>query len=355
MKKLQQIRQRIDKVDSQLMRLLNQRAQYATDIGHLKKAHGQFVYAPHREEMILRRLARENRGPLPEKAIRAIFREIMSSCRQLEDHLRVSYFKGSNSALARLSRIGFGSAAKCTPATTIAEVFREVESGRAQAGVVPVENSDEGSVSDTLDLFIKSDLQIGAEWVGAMTYSLCARLPLGKVRTVWGKPDAVGSAREWIRRILPRASCRKADTLKDALHHASEDKSAALIADIEDDVPEALRLRSMAFHESKTRYWVLGRATTAPTGHDKTSLMFILQNRVGALSEAIQALSDSGINITRIESRPSHRRGNEFNFFIDIGGHIHEPKVAKAIQRLEAHTQLVKVLGAYPVVNGGKS
>lgn len=354
MKKLDSIRRKIDRVDSQLLRLLNQRARLAVEIGRLKKSHGEVVYAPHREEMILRRLCRENKGPLPESTVRAVFREVMSGCRRLEDNLRVAYFKGTNSAVARLARVGFGAAARCMPFLSIAEVFQAVESSRAHVGVVPVENSDEGSVSDTLDLFIKSDLQIVGEWVGATTYSLCARVPLGKVTHVWGKENAVAAGREWLRRILPKATCRKADTLKEALQHASEDKGAALIVDIEDDVPAGLRLRTAAFHESQTRYWVLGRAPTAPTGHDKTSLMFILANEVGALSKAIQALSDSGINITRIESRPSHRKGNEFNFFVDISGHIHEPKVRKAVKKLESRAHLVKVIGAYPIVDGGR-
>jgi chorismate mutase/prephenate dehydratase len=352
-KQLDQLRHRIDALDTRLLSLLSQRGKLAIQIGHLKNSRGGGVYVPHREEMILRRLTTHNRGPLPDAAVRSIFREIISSCRMLEQHLRVAYFQGTNSTLTRIARVGFGSGARCEPMTSIADVFHTVSAGKADIGLVPVENSDEGSVSDTLDLFIQSDLQICAEWTGASTFTLCSRIPLGKTRKVWGKADAVAACREWIRRILPAATCRKVDHLRDALEHASQDADGALVADIQDDVPKELRLRTAAFHESQTRYWVLGKTDTLPTGHDKTSLMFILADEVGALQKSIAALSGAGINITRIESRPSHRKSDEFNFFVDVAGHLREPKVARAVSRLRKKTQLVKVLGSYPVVDGG--
>ena len=352
MKHLDQIRRRIDAIDSRLLRLLNQRARLAIEIGHLKRRSGNGVYVPHREEMILRRVSSASQGPLPDNAVRAIFREIISACRMLEHHLRVAYFQGTNATLTRIAQVGFGSGARCVPMNSIAEVFHAVGSRHADVGLVPVENSDEGSVSDTLDLFIQSDLQICAEWIGASTFTLCSRVPLAKVRRVWGRPEAVAACREWIRRILPRANCRKADTLREGLEHAGQDNDAALVADVQEDVPKELRLRAAAFHESKTRYWVLGRNETQPTGHDKTSLMFILADERGSLVRALAVLSGAGINITRIESRPSHRQGNEFNFFVDIAGHLAEPKVRRAVHKLRKRAHLVKVLGSYPVVDG---
>lgn len=353
MKRLEPIRRKIDALDSRLLKLLNQRARLAVEIGHLKRRSGDGVYVPHREEMILRRLTNANRGPLPDTVIRAIFREIISACRRLERRLRVAYFQGTNSTPNRIAHVGFGAGAHCMPMTSIADVFHAVSSGHADVGLVPVENSDEGSISDTLDLFIQSELQICAEWMGASTYTLCARVSLAKVRKVWGKPDALAACREWIRRILPRALCRKTDTLREALEHAGQDRDAALIADVQEDVPQELRLRTAAFHESKTRYWVLGKNEAHPTGHDKTSLMFILADESGTLVKALKTLSDAGINITRIESRPSHRQSDEFNFFVDIAGHLREPKVDRAVKRLRKRTHLVKVLGSYPVVDGG--
>jgi chorismate mutase/prephenate dehydratase len=169
---------------------------------------------------------------------------------------------------------------------------------------------------------------------------------------VWGKPDAIAATREWIRRALPKSSLRKADTFAEALAHARKDPGAVLVADIQEKIPLELGLRSAAFHESQTRYWVLGKSKTLPTGHDKTSLMFTLADRVGALQMSIADISGTGINITRIESRPSQRDGHEFNFFLDIGGHIQEPKVQKALAKLRKQTLSVKVLGAYPIVDG---
>ena len=333
-----------------MLRLLNRRARWAAEIGHLKKSAGHGIYVPHREETILRRLTRENRGPLSDKAVRTLFREIVSICRRSESEMRVVYFPGTNSSLDRLARIGFGSAAECVRMQSIPEVFRAVEKGAAQAGIVPIENSDEGSSSDTLDLFIQSDLRICAEWLGTATYLLCARWPLAKVRCLWAQAEALAATRKWIRVILPGATFRKASSLAEAVQHASHDKATGLVVDIQDEIPLALRMRAGAFHESQTQYWILGKTPTLPTGRDKTSVMFVLPNKVGALQKAVRILSRARLNITRIESRPSPHRNREFNFFVDIEGHLKERRVNGALAELSRATSSLKVLGSYPVI-----
>lgn len=344
-------RKAIDQFDAQIVRLLNERTQHVLAIGEIKRKNREEIYAPHRERAVLQRICRKNRGPLANESLRAIYREIMSGALSLEKSLTVAYLGPEATFTHQAAIQRFGASLRYAPQKTIHDVFAEVSRHRADYGVVPVENSTEGAVTHTLDMFVDSDLKIVAQIVLPIQHCLLAECARGKIRKLYAHPQSLGQCRVWVQTHLPRVEIIETSSNARSAELASKEKNAAAIAgllaaerydvsvldyDIQDNVANA------------TRFLVLGRQCSPPTGHDRTSLMFSLADRVGALYNALVAFRRYRINMTKIESRPSKRKAWEYIFFVDCEGHFQDRRLSKAVALLGEHCSYVRVLGSYP-------
>ncbi|OGT20667.1 MAG: chorismate mutase [Gammaproteobacteria bacterium RBG_16_57_12] len=352
---LNSFRECIDQLDEQIQRLINERAACAEQIARIKQAQGEdtVFYRPEREAQILQKIKARNQGPLSGEEMAHLFREIMSSCLALEQPLRVAYLgpQGTYTQAAALKH--FGHAVHTVSMATIDEVFREVESGSAHYGVVPVENSTEGVISHTLDTFLSSPLQICGEVELRIHHCLSSgENSLAGINKVFSHQQSLGQCREWLDTHLPRAERIAMSSNAEAARLAASTPSAAAIASLE--AAEIYGLGVLAKNiedrpDNTTRFLVIGRNKVAPSGKDKTSLLFSTRNRPGALYDMLTPLSRQGVNMTRIESRPSQQAMWDYVFFIDIEGHAEDDKVAAALRELEAHAAMFKVLGSYPM------
>jgi chorismate mutase / prephenate dehydratase len=345
-------RQAIDHLDTQIVRLLNERTRHVLDIGAIKLKAGEEVYQPHRELAVLRRLCRLNPGPLTADCVRAIYREIMSSALALEKTMTVAYLGPEATFTHQAAIHRFGSSLHYLPQKTITDVFAEVGKNRADYGVVPVENSTEGVVTHTLDMFVDSDLKIVAQIVMPVQHCLLSRAKRARIRRLFVHPQTLAQCRNWIREKLPEAEILETSSNARSAELAAGRRNSAAIAGLlaakkyklpilEQDIQDNL--------QNVTRFLVLGRQCSPPTRRDRTSLMFSIPHRVGSLHHALTAFRRFRINMTRIESRPSKRRAWEYFFFVDCDGHFQDAKVAKALRRLQEQGAFVKVLGSYPV------
>jgi chorismate mutase / prephenate dehydratase len=344
-------RKAIDKLDAQLIKLLNERTRHVLGIGEIKRKAGEEIYAPHRERSVLNRLCRLNHGPITNESLQAIYREIMSSALSLEKSLKVAYLGPEATFTHQAAIRRFGSSLGYAPQKTIADVFTEVSKSRADYGVVPVENSTEGVVTHTLDMFVDSELKIVAQIVLPVQHCLLSNSPRSRIKTLYGHPQSLGQCRVWVQNNLPRVEIIETSSNARSAEFAAKEKGAAAIAgllaaekynlgvldyDIQDNAANA------------TRFLVLGRQCSPPTGLDRTSLMISVMDKVGALHSALAAFRRYRINMTKIESRPSKRKAWEYFFFIDCDGHMADRKVQKALALLGEHCNFVKVLGSYP-------
>jgi len=344
-------RKAIDNLDAHIVKLLNERTKHVLTIGEIKRKAGEEIYAPHRERAVLQRICRRNKGPITNDSLRAIYREIMSSALSLEKSLTVA-FLGPEATFTHQAAIRrFGSSLGYSPQKTIADVFTEVSKHRADYGVVPVENSTEGVVTHTLDMFVDSDLKIVAQIVLPVQHCLLSKGPRLQIKKLYVHPQSLGQCRDWVRTNLPRAEIIETSSNARSAEFAAREKGSAAIAgvlaaekygvpvlefDIQDNVANA------------TRFLVLGRQCSPPTGNDRSSLMFSIMDRPGALYSALAPFRRYRINMTKIESRPSKRKAWEYFFFVDCDGHAEDRKVARAISLLGEHCSYVKVLGSYP-------
>lgn len=352
---LDRLRRRIDVLDERLVRLLNERARAVLEIKRVKDAGRHPFYAPHREAEVYRRAARANRGPLPDEALQAVFREIMSASLALESRLRVAYLGplATNTHLAAVQK--FGSSVIQRPVPSLKDVFLEVERGRADYGVVPVENSTEGMVNHTLDLFVDSDLKICSEILMPISHTLMSRDgALERVRKVYTHPQPFAQCRLWLETNLPGARIVETSSTAKAAQLAAREPSAAAIAPemaakLYGLRPIARRIEDVG--DNVTRFLVVGKTSAERTGHDKTSLMVSIKDRVGALYSLLLPFQRRRLNLTSIESRPSRRRAWDYYFFIDVEGHVSDLGVRRALADLERDALFVKVLGSYPRSN----
>jgi len=345
-------RQAIDRVDAHIVELLNQRTRHILEIGNIKMRAGQEAYAPQRELAVLNRVVRLNHGPLTDVSLRTIYREIMSCALSLQKTLTIAYF-GPPATFTHLAEVGgFGSSLNYTPQKTIADVFSEVSKGSADYGVVPIENSTEGVVTHTLDVFVDSELKVVSQIVLPIQQCLIGRGRLAQIRRIYSHPQALAQCRSWVQNHLPRAEIiESSSTTRAAQLAAARDRTTAAIAS--SLAAERYNLSVIAYNiqdnpHNATRFLVLGRQSPPATGHDRTSLMISVADKVGALHQAIAPFRRYRVNMTKIESRPSKRRAWEYYFFIDCDGHVSEPRVARAIAQLGEHCNFVKVLGSYP-------
>ncbi len=348
---LSDIRKKIDELDSKLIALLNERADLVHEVGLVKKRDGMAIYAPEREEQLLQSLLKRNHGRLPEASVRAIYREIMSASLALEKHLSIAYLGPAATWSHQAARQKFGASVEYAAQSSIAEVFNVVSRGKADYGVVPIENSTEGAVNYTLDVFIDSELKICAAFLLKIENNLLAKIPREQIRKVYSHPQVFGQCRQWLRHNLPHADLIEVASTTHAAELAARETDAAAIAgqmaadvyglDIVD--------RSVQDNpENTTRFLVIGHKTCPPTGDDKTSLMFCVQDKPGALFSALEPFQRLKINMSKIESRPSKRRAWEYFFFVDVDGHEQDPTLIEALADLEKHCTFVKILGSYP-------
>lgn len=344
-------RQAIDELDARIVRLLNERTRHVLAIGDIKLAAGEEVYAPHREQAVLKRVCELNRGPMTNDQLRAVYREIMSSALALEKTMTIAYFGPEATFTHQAAIQRFGSSLKYSPQKTIADVFTEVSKQSADYGVVPVENSTEGVVTHTLDMFMDSDLKIVSQIVLPVQQCLLSNSPRKQIKKLYVHPQSLAQCRSWIQTHLPAAEIVETSSNARSAELAAREKSTAAIAGVLAAEKYGLRVLETDIQDSAdnaTRFLVLGRQCSPPTGDDRTSLMLSVADKAGALHEAIAAFRRYRINMTKIESRPSKRKAWEYFFFIDCEGHAQDRKVAKAIELLGQHCNFVKVLGSYP-------
>lgn len=349
---LPSLRRQIDAIDDQILELLNQRAEVALAVGHAKAGQGLEFYVPGRELEVFERLTTRNRGPFPNDAVRRVYREIISASLSLEQPIKVAFLGPPATFTHQAALRQFGFSAQLVPQKSIPGVFEEVLRGRAPYGVVPVENSNEGVVSHTLDMFISSDLKIIAEILLEISHdllSLSGRME--DVRQVASHPQALAQCRHWLEENLPEVPLMEAASTGLAAQMAAEDGSMAAIAsEIATSLyglqPVKKRIEDNA--NNYTRFLVIGRTMPEPSGRDKTSLMFSIADQPGILCRMLAPFSSRNINLTKIESRPIKTKAWEYVFFVDLDGHAVEPLVAEALEELRACCRQFKVLGSYP-------
>lgn len=349
------LRQAIDAVDDQMLALLNRRAALAAEVGRLKAALAPdaLFHAPKREREVLARLESRNQGPFPASAVRTIFQEIMSACLSLEKPLRVAFLGPEGTFTHLAARYQFGGSSQSLPQGTIQAVFQAVARQGADYGVVPVENATEGAVDSTLDAFLDSPLRICAEILLPVDQALLMRpdLALGSVRRVYSHPQALGQCRRWLEMHLPQADRIEAPSTSEAARLAREDAEGAAVAS-----ELAAELFGLKVAEAKiqdlaanaTRFLVLGLKGAEPTGQDRTTLLAMAQDGPGALLRLLEPLARRGLNLSRIQSRPTRRKLWEYAFFLDVEGHEADPDLAEALGELRTACASLKVLGSYP-------
>ena len=351
---LADIRTKIDVVDEQIIRLLNERADLVHEVGVIKKADGQPIYAPEREEKVLRALAAkavEMKSRLPEQSIRAIYREIMSAALALEKDITIAYFGPHATNTHQAARSRFGTSVSYVPQVTIADVFDAVARGRADYGVVPIENSTEGAVNHTLDVFMESDLRICAQILMRIENHLASKCPRGEIRRLYSHPQVFGQCRQWLQRTLPNVELVEVgSTPRAAELAASEPNSGCLVARMaaEEFGLPIIEQSVQDNPNNTTRFLVLGLKASPPTGDDRTSLMFCVRDEPGALFKALEPFNRLRISMSKIESRPSKRKAWEYFFFVDVDGHAEQTPLKEAVAELSNHCTLVKILGTYP-------
>src|SRR6266487_427711 len=330
-------RKAIDRLDAKIIKLLNERTQHVLEIGAIKLRAGEEVYAPHRELAVLQRVCRLNPGPISNQSLRAIYREIMSSALSLQKTMRIAYLgpEGTFTHQAAIRR--FGSSLRYFPHRTITDVFSEVSKNRADYGVVPIENSTEGVVTHTLDMFVDSDLKIVAQIVLRVQHCLLGNCRRPQIKKLFAHPQSLGQCRGWVQANLPRVEIIETSSNARSAELAAKENESAAIAGVLAAEKYGLRVLEHDIQDNAanaTRFLVLGRQCSPPTGKDRTSVMFSIVDQVGALHRALAPFRRYRINMTKIESRPSKRKVWEYFFFVDCDGHFNDSKVAKAVEQL---------------------
>lgn len=349
---LEELRLQLQEKDRQIVQLLNERASLAELIGKAKKAMGRELYDPVQEARVLARLQEFNHGPLSVRDLRDIFREILSCCRAIQESTSVAFLgpQGSFSHWAAMSH--FGQASKFIPLATIQDVFRAAERGQAQWAVVPIENSAEGSVKVTLDGLVSTTLSVRGEVSVPITHCLLSKAPsLERIQRVYSHPQGLAQCQRWLKEHLPaRELVEVSSTSEGAVRAAKDPKGAAVASRLSAEL-HGLQVLAEAIQDSSantTRFLVLGRGKSEPTGKDKTSILFATRHLPGALCRALLPLAREGVNLLRIESYPMRDRAWEYLFFVDIQGHEADAPVSRALEKMEEEVTSLRLLGSYP-------
>src|SRR3989339_1571264 len=350
---IEELRKKIDRCDDNILKLLNERASFAGRIGEIKRRSGSDFYVPHREKKILAAISRKNRGPLSGDAVKSVFVNILSACRSLESRIKVAYFGPEASFTHLAAKKNFGLGAEYIPAKSIGDVFSEVEKGRADYGVVPIENSTEGMVNHTLDMFIESDLLISSELSMPIEHCLLSVSgDIKKITKLYTFSQPLVQCRNWVEENLRDVRIIDAASTSDAARKAAKDPHGAAIASSAAAELYNLEIVQKGIEDSRenhTRFLIIGKKSSERSGQDKTSILFSIKDKVGALYEMLTAFKKHGINLTKIESRPTKKKAWEYIFFIDFMGHIEDARVRKALDELSGNCVFLKVLGSYPV------
>jgi len=350
--KKETLRKNIDRIDHSIITLLNRRARAALAVGALKERDGDTAYLPSREREVLRNIERMSRGPMPGESLRDIYSEILISCRQLQRKLMVAYLGPEATFTHQAAVKNFGRGAGYVHCRTIPQVFEEIEKGRADYGVVPIENSNEGVVYHTLDMFRDSELKITMEINQPIhQYLVSTASSVGKVTRLFYHPQALGQCAQWVKRTLPGIETVEYSSTAESAKALRDDPRACAIASRV--AAKVYRLNVLAgpiedFRENVTRFLVIGRTYARRSGADKTSIMFSVKDRIGALHDMLLPFKRKRINLTKIESRPSRVRAWDYVFYVDLLGHVDEPRVAQALTQLERRCSFFKILGSYP-------
>ncbi len=348
---LPELRQTIDRLDDDIVGLLNARAKAAVEIGRLKTASGAGVFAADREREVLDRVISLSKGPLSRDSLLSIYRELMSASFALERPPRVGYLgpEGSYSHEAAMGK--FGASVEYEPLSDIRAVFDEMGRGHVDYGVVPVENSTAGAVLDTLDAFRDHDVRICSEIQRAIHHNLLAKCRQDEIEVVYSRPEALAQCQRWLSETgLSRHIAAAPSTSKAAELAASQAKSAAIGGKL---AARLYGLAVLAAHiednpNNATRFFVIGGETPQPTGCDRTSLTFMTAHKAGALVDVLLVFQRAGINMTLITSRPSAKPDLEYHFFVDMDGHQSDPSVKTALEEARRHCRMLRVLGSYP-------
>ncbi len=350
-KRLKNLRKQIDEIDRKIIGLLNERAKLALAIGKLKKQRGKQVYAPDREKEIYELIEKKNKGPMPKHSLRAIYREIMSATLNIEQPVKVAYL-GPPATFTHLASLKkFGSSVTYIPCDSITDIFLEVEKGRANYGVVPIENSTEGVITHTLDMFINSELKIYSEVSLEISHNLLAKTKGMKIKKIYSNPQVFGQCRHWLEKNLPGVEHIEVSSTTRAAELASAGKNAAAIAGNLAAKVYGLKIIAASIEDSAqnmTRFLVIAKEEVEPTSSDKTSIMFSIKDRIGALHDILAPFRKYKINLTKIESRPSKKKAWDYYFFVDFQGHHKDKKIKKTLDELRKSCRFVKILGSYP-------
>ena len=353
------IRKRIDEVDRQIQTLINERARYAQQVGVSKGELAAAVdyYRPEREAEVLRAVLERNEGPLRDEEMLRLFREIMSACLAQQEPLKIGYLGPEGTFTQTAVYKHFGHSVRGLPFSTIDEVFQEVESGAADFGVVPIENSTEGTVNHTLDMFLTSPLKISGEIELRIEQHLLGRMPgLDKIERICAHEQSLAQCRGWLREYLPHVELIGVSSNATGARRARDEKGTAAIGG--DAAAEVYDLQILVNNiedrsDNSTRFLVIGRELLTSSGDDKTTILFSAEGTAtgaGVLHKLLQPFATHGINLSRIESRPSQRKNWDYVFFIDVDGHADESPLTEALAELEASATLFRVVGAYPKV-----
>jgi len=346
----------VDALDSEIVNLLNERVTHASEIGRIKHAKGSDYYDPTREAIVMAKIAALNEGPSSNATLRAVYREVISSSISLEKKLLISYLGPEATYTHQAAVRNFGVSLSYRAMKTIPDVFSEVEKGEADYGVIPIENSTEGAVFHSMDMLVESDLQICSQVYLPIEHCIVSRVPLEQIKEVRSKDQALGQCREWLQANLPGVPTMDVVSTAEAVRMAGELDGVAAVASILSAQHYGVPVQVQGIQDREdnvTRFLVIGKTRARPLGdgRDKTSLVISLKDEPGALEKTLRPFASRGINLSKIESRPSRKKAWDYLFFIDFIGHYEDATVQDALKELGEHCEFVKWLGSYPNVN----
>ena len=348
---LEELRKQINELDHRLVQLLNERARVVIEIGKLKNKTGKPIYSPDREKQVFARIAEANQGPLPDRCLVAIWRELMSGSFALERPLRIGYLGPGGSFSHTAAMLKFGQSVEYEPLADIISIFDEVSKGHCDLGLAPIENTTGGGVIETLDALIDSDVKICAEVLMAIHHSLLANCPLDKIEKIYSKPEVFAQCRNWLSATFKEAqTIPVASSAKAAQTAADEPKAAAIGSSVAAEL-YGLRVVCENIEDNTnniTRFLVISREDAKPTGEDKTAILFSTAHKAGALADVLEVFKKYNINLTNIESRPSKKRQWEYYFFVDFVGHRTDKQVQDGLEEARKHCLQLSVLGSFP-------
>ena len=351
---LKTLRNKINSIDSKLVQLLNERAQASSEIGEIKVKSKTGIYSPAREKEVLKRIEQINKGPMPAEAFAAIYREIMSSSLALERISHIAYLGTAGSFTYMAAKEQFGSLVQYVSCDSITDVFQKVDHGECDYGVVPVENSIEGVVTHTVDLLVDFDLKICAQRLLKVSHNLLSKTSLAGIKKIYSNPQVFGQCRNWILKNLPRSQAKEiwVASTTEAAQRAVKERYSAALASLEAAKIYGLKVLKRNIQDSTrntTRFLIISSQDVPATGRDRTSIIFSIKDKVGALHAMLTPFYKNKINLTKIESRPSKKKAWDYYFFVDFEGHRSDTNVKKALNQLEGMCKYLKVVGSYPV------